>query len=198
MAKKSGDKYEAILDAAAKIIGEVGYHKAQISKIAREANVAEGTIYLYFENKQDLLLSLFQKRFGEFIVNLKNELNTAKTPLEKLRKLVTRHLENSEKDRNFAQVTQIELRQADRALRQKLSELLRDYFTIIENIIDEGKEQGIFRSDISTKVIRRMIFGTLDEMVSSWLLSSRQYSLSKQAKDAVELFCHGFLVKNND
>ncbi|GAV24340.1 TetR family transcriptional regulator [Carboxydothermus islandicus] len=194
MAKKSIDKYEAILDAAAKIIGEVGYHKAQISKIAREANVAEGTIYLYFKNKQDLLLSLFQKRYGEFISNLKFEVANAKTPMDKLKKLITMHLENSERDRNFAQVTQIELRQADRDLRQKLSELLKDYFDIIESIIEEGKEQGIFRKDISTKVMRRMIFGTLDETVSSWLLSSRRYSLSRLSNDIFELFCYG-LVK---
>jgi len=195
MAKKSSEKYEAILDAAAKIIGDVGYHKAQISKIAREAKVAEGTIYLYFANKQDLLLSLFQKRFGQFINTLKNELKPEQHPLEKIKKLVKLHLENSEKDRNFAQVTQIELRQADRELRHKLSELLRDYFAIIEMVVDEGKAQGVFRSDISTKMMRRMIFGTLDEMVTSWVLSTRQYSLAKYTKEAVELFCSGILVK---
>jgi len=195
MAKKSNEKYDAILDAAAKIIGEVGYHKAQISKIAREAKVAEGTIYLYFANKQDLLLSLFQKRFGQFINTLKNEINPEDHPLEKLKKLVKLHLENSEKDRSFAQVTQIELRQADRELRQKLSELLRDYFGIIEMVIDEGKSKGVFRNDISTKMIRRLIFGTLDEMVTSWVLSTRQYGLAIHAEETVELFSSGILKK---
>lgn len=64
--KKEKPKYNQILDAAVEVIAENGFHRSQVSKIAKKAGVADGTIYLYFKNKEDLLVSLFQNKMGNF------------------------------------------------------------------------------------------------------------------------------------
>ncbi len=55
-------KYMQIIDAAVEVIAENGYHQSQVSKIAKQAGVADGTIYLYFKNKEDILISLFKEK----------------------------------------------------------------------------------------------------------------------------------------
>ncbi|MFL6558744.1 MAG: TetR/AcrR family transcriptional regulator, partial [Bacillus sp. (in: firmicutes)] len=65
--KKSKPKYMHIIDAAVIVIAENGYHQDQVSKIAKQAGVADGTIYLYFKNKEDILISLFEEKMGSFI-----------------------------------------------------------------------------------------------------------------------------------
>ena len=64
--KRDKPKYKQIVDAAVIVIAENGYHQAQVSKIAKEAGVADGTIYLYFKNKEDILISLFQEKMAIF------------------------------------------------------------------------------------------------------------------------------------
>src|SRR4051794_14081424 len=65
--KKNKPKYMQIIDAAVVVIAEHGYHQAQVSKIAKQAGVADGTIYLYFKNKEDILISLFEEKMGTYI-----------------------------------------------------------------------------------------------------------------------------------
>ncbi len=64
---KKPDKYYAILEGAMKVFAENGFHKSQVSRIAKEAGVADGTIYLYFKKKEDILTSLFQEKLGELV-----------------------------------------------------------------------------------------------------------------------------------
>jgi len=180
MAKRTGEKYQAIIEAAVKVIAENGYHNSQVSKIAREAGVADGTIYLYFKNKEDVLISLFQTKMGEFTVSARQELKKIQHPLEMLFKLIELHFTKLESDRNLALVLQIQLRQSDASIRSGIAGPLKEYFTIIEDVITQGKQQGFFREDAGHKLIRQMVFGTMDEVATSWVMSQRVYKLTEQ------------------
>ena len=72
--KRDKPKYKQIIDAAVIVIAENGYHQAQVSKIAKEAGVADGTIYLYFKNKEDILISVFREKMGIFVENLRRDI----------------------------------------------------------------------------------------------------------------------------
>jgi TetR/AcrR family fatty acid metabolism transcriptional regulator len=191
MAKRTGEKYEAIIDAAVRVIAEHGYHNAQVSKIAREAKVADGTIYLYFENKEDVLISLFNEKMGAFIQIAEQAMAKIPSPADQLRELIRLHFQSMEDNRHLAIVTQIELRQSNPGVRRAIGEILKKYLNLIDRIILAGMEQGIFRNDLDVRITRKMIFGAIDEMVTSWIMKDCKYSLVDQVEPVMSLFLQG-------
>lgn len=195
MAKRTGEKYAAIIEAAVKVIAENGYHNSQVAKIAREAGVADGTVYLYFENKEDILISLFKEKMGQLITLIEGELKECTGAGEKLRRLVELHLSFLQADRNLALVTQIQLRQADQTIREGITEPLRAYFKIIDEVLEQGKEQGVFQADIDVRIARSMVFGTLDEVATRWVMSKREYNLRDSAGPVYRMLVGGLAGK---
>jgi len=184
----------AIIDAALEVFAEYGYHNCQVAKIARQAGIADGTIYLYFANKEDVLVSVFREKMNEFITQLKVLLQLHTSALEKLSVLVNFHFNHLEKNPSLANFIQIQLRQSDASIRSGIAEPLKQYYQLIETLIDEGKQQGTFNPQIKTKVTREVIFGCMDEIVSCWVFSSRKYSLSKNASDVLTILKSGLTV----
>ncbi len=191
MAKRTGEKYEAIIEAAIRVIAEYGYHNAQVSRIAREAKVADGTIYLYFENKDDVLISLFSEKMGAFIAEVEKTLEEIESPVEQLKTLIRVHFEHLERDPRLAIVTQIELRQSNPEVRRAIRDILRRYLDLIEGIIERGIAGGHFRKGLDVRIARKMIFGTLDETVTSWIMTGYKYSLLDTVDEIHRLFVRG-------
>lgn len=188
------EKYMAIIDAALEAFAEYGYHNCQVAKIARQAGIADGTIYLYFANKEDVLVSVYREKMNEFMTQLKVLLQLHTSALEKLSVLVNFHFNHLEKNPSLANFIQIQLRQSDASIRLGIAEPLKQYYQLIETLIDEGKEQGIFNPQIRTKVAREVIFGSMDEIVSCWVFSSKKYSLSKNVDDVLTILKSGLTV----
>lgn len=191
MTSRKLEKYELILDAALKVIAENGFHGSQISKIAKEAGVADGTIYLYFKNKEDILISLFQERLGNLVGMFHSSIKETSTADEALRKVCEIHFTELENNVNLAYVTQIELRQSSLELRKAIGLVVKPYIQLIEHIVERGMSEGSFRKDLDPKLTRLLIFGAMDEVVTSWLISGRKYSLSAQVDKTVEFFLKG-------
>jgi TetR/AcrR family fatty acid metabolism transcriptional regulator len=184
-------KSELILDAALKVIAEYGFHGSRISLIAKEAGVADGTIYLYFKNKEDILVSLFQERLGNLVTRVENSIEPTDTAAEALSKVVHIHFYELENNINLAHVTQIELRQNSRALRSAIGIVIKPYIKLLERLIRKGMANGEFRTDLDVRITRLLIFGALDEVVTSWLISGRKYPLTTQAEKTIEFFLQG-------
>lgn len=193
MGKRVGDKYQALIDAAVQVFAEHGYHNAQISRIAQAAGVAGGTVYLYFKNKQDLLVSVFQERLGCLVRDTEAKLAQVDDPREKLAVFVRQHYEALDKDPAFATVTQVELRQSDPEIRVAISRVMKDYFNIIDRIVAEGQRSGAIRKDLSPRMVRNLIFGTLDQNVTAWVLSGRKHHLVSLAEPTYQLFAEGIV-----
>jgi len=195
MAKRTGEKYDAIIDAAIKVIARNGYHNSQVTKIARTAQVADGTIYLYFENKDDILISLFRTKMSEFVDRVRQEMDLVDTAEEKLYKLIFMHFKQFALDRDLAIVTQIELRQSNREIRKGIGSTLKKYHQLIEELIHLGIKQGKFHKNIDVRLMRQMIFGTLDETVTSWVMKDMKYDLLGLVQPIYFLVLHGVKVK---
>ncbi|MGM0874838.1 MAG: TetR/AcrR family transcriptional regulator [Bacillota bacterium] len=191
--KQKKPKYKQIIDAAVIVIAENGYHQAQVSKIAKQAGVADGTIYLYFKNKEDILVSLFQEKMGIFIEKIEEEIRFEQTAAKKLYTLIEKHFSLLAEDHHLAIVTQLELRQSNKELRLRINEVLKGYFNVVDKIITSGQEAGEFREDLDLRLIRQMIFGTIDETVTTWVMNEQKYNLTKQAKQVHELIVYGFV-----
>ncbi|MBO1514284.1 TetR/AcrR family transcriptional regulator [Metabacillus bambusae] len=194
--KQKKPKYKQIIDAAVIVIAENGYHQAQVSKIAKQAGVADGTIYLYFKNKEDILVSLFQEKMGVFIEKIEEEIRSVETAAEKLFTLIETHFSLLAEDHHLAIVTQLELRQSNKELRLRINEVLKGYFNVVDKIITAGKETGEFRESLDQRLARQMIFGTIDETVTTWVMNDQKYDLTKQAKQVHDLFVYGFTKSN--
>nr|WP_106780255.1 TetR/AcrR family transcriptional regulator [Lysinibacillus timonensis] len=184
-------KYKQIIDAAVIAIAENGYHQAQVSKIAKQAGVADGTIYLYFKNKEDILISVFREKMGVFVENLKEIIEQGESPIEKLSQMIDNHFQVLAKDRHLATVTQLELRQSNKEIRLKINEILKEYLKLLDDILIEGMTKGIFDSSMDVRVARQMVFGTIDENITTWVMNEFRYDLLESAPKVKKLLLNG-------
>lgn len=189
--KRDKPKYRQIVDAAVVVIAENGYHHAQVSKIAKEAGVADGTIYLYFKNKEDILISVFKEKMSIFIDNLKEIVEKDIDSSDKLFKMIDNHFRVLNTDRHLAIVTQLELRQSGKELRKRINEVLKEYLVLLDDILREGIENGELDGRLDIRLARQMVFGTVDETITSWVMNDQKYDLMKLAPDVHRLIMNG-------
>ncbi|WP_226569011.1 TetR/AcrR family transcriptional regulator [Bacillus stratosphericus] len=189
--KQKRPKYMQIIDAAVVVIAENGYHQSQVSKIAKQAGVADGTIYLYFKNKEDILISLFKEKMGQFIERMETDIQKKPSAKEKLLLLIQEHFRLLSQDHHLALVTQLELRQSNLELRQKINEVLKGYLNMLDSILTEGKKTGEFKQDLDVRLARQMVFGTIDETATTWVMNDQKYDLSALAENVHDLLLNG-------
>ena len=189
--KRSDDKRRKILQAAVRVFARKGYFGAKVSEIAKKAGVADGTIYLYFRNKEDILVSLFDEVMMEHLSEARRELPRITGAPARLRRIAERHLRLMGENRDLAVVFQVELRQSTKFMERFTASWLQDYFQILSGVIEEGQKEGTLRSDLPRKVVTKAFFGALDEMVTSWILGRRDYDLGQLAAPVVDLFLRG-------
>lgn len=196
--KRNKPKYKQIIEAAVIVIAEHGYHQAQVSKIAKQAGVADGTIYLYFKNKEDILISLFQEKMGEFVEKIEEGIKAKQSASEKLSVLIQKHFDILSSDPHLAIVTQLELRQSNKELRLKINDVLKGYLVLVDSVLKEGIDNGEFKKDLNYKLARQMIFGTLDEIVTTWVMNDQKYNLQKLSKEVHTLFIAGLVQEKKE
>jgi TetR/AcrR family fatty acid metabolism transcriptional regulator len=178
-AERSGDKRERILIAAERIFAKHGFFAARVTEIAKEAGVADGTIYLYFKSKDDLLISLFERRMKQ--VNDELRVVTAREPVTRqLHAFIRTYLRLVHDEPTAAEVLTIELRQSSKFMKEYENPQFADFLRMLGGIIAAGQERGEIDSSIPSHVAARMIFGILDELALAWLLA-RQPTISAGA-----------------
>lgn len=188
---RKAERQKAILEAAIRAFSRQGYHGCTVAQVAREAGMADGTLYLYFHGKEDLLISAFRFVLEGLLGRLDQAIAEEPNPLARLRRLVELHLGMMEADRDLASFLQFQLRQPDEAIRRAIAEPLAGYARRIESILDQGKATGHIRSDVSTRVMRRVIFGAVDETVSAWLLHPEPGTLTTRAQPMLDVLLYG-------
>lgn len=192
---KASAKFNRILEAATRVIAKKGFYNSTIADVAKAAEVAEGTIYLYFKNKDDLLISIFEHSMDLFIQEVQKELEGIKDPKEKLKKFLALHLQLVQENPDLAQVLQIELRQSSKFMKEYEGGKFGDYLNVVCTIMEEGQGTGVFRKELEPRVLRRAIFGAVDEMALEWLLmKKKKYSLEEGAEQISELLIKGLSV----
>ncbi len=189
--KNRNGKSEAILRAAAKVFAQSGYFNAKVSDVARTAGVADGTVYLYFKNKDDLLASLFSWAMEEFLTRARTELAGIANAREKLLSFTRLHFSLFEQERDIAIVFQVELRQSAKFMEQFSTTYLAEYLQMLREIIEEGQKVGLFRSALNSKFVAKLLFGLLDEMATNWVLSRGNHNLTAMAEPVLDVFFNG-------
>ncbi|MCL6595115.1 MAG: TetR family transcriptional regulator [Firmicutes bacterium] len=185
------DRVREILAAALAEFARHGYQGARMQAIAAAAGVADGTLYLYFRNKRDLLAAVVRAGMGEYMARLEERLAGSADGVEELGRLVRFHLEYLAERPELARVAEVELRQPDPAIRAAVREAIGPFVQRIDAVLARGRREGRFRADVDARVARRMVFGTLDECVSAWVQARHPYPLAALAPDVERLLLGG-------
>lgn len=190
--KVASDKYQRIVHAAIKVFSQKGFFHAKVADVAKAADVADGTIYLYFKNKDDLLISIFEHSMDYFIQQATAELEGVVDPEERLKKFVMLHLQLVKKNPNLAQVLQVELRSSSKFMQEYQPQKFFDYLELLRGIIVAGQEKGVFNRAINADFVKRAIFGAVDELALEWVLTKKKrYEVEDAANHLLDLLLKG-------
>ena len=190
--KNTTEKYQKIIDAAIKVFAKKGFYNSKVSDVAAEADVADGTIYLYFKNKDDLLISIFEHSMDFFFQQAKDHLSGIESQAEKLKKFIALHLALVQKNQNLATVIQIELRSSHKFMIEYRPEKFLQYLQLLEKIILEGQEKNLFKKTVDLEIATRIIFGAIDELALVWILmKKKRYQLDQAADQLFQLIYDG-------
>lgn len=193
--KKSNDKRQRILLASIKVFSSKGFHGSKVSDIAKEADVADGTIYLYFKNKDDILIQLFDESLKVMLGNMRQALAEVDDPLDRLKIFIRMHLESVEKYQNLAEIMQLELRQSHKFMKEHVPKRWSEYLNIISDTVRKGQEIGKIRPDVHPAMMKRAVFGAMDEVALNWVLNKqrkkRSFSLEECAEKLADIFIAG-------
>jgi TetR/AcrR family fatty acid metabolism transcriptional regulator len=195
--KDKNNKYHLILEAAVKVFAKQGFYQSTVAQIAKEAGVADGTIYLYFKNKDDILVSFFRYKTKMVFERFRAEVDKADTGLDKLRNLIRRHLTEFQRDRDMAILYQVGTHQIDRLAEDQIREMSKMYQDLVSEIVEAGQQEGTIRRDLYVGLVKRFILGGVDEVINTWLHSENDYDLVSMAEPLVELFIRGIGVPDS-
>jgi TetR/AcrR family fatty acid metabolism transcriptional regulator len=190
--RAGGDKRERILDAAVRVFARKGFYLTRVSEVAKAAGVADGTIYLYFKSKDDLLVSLFEHRIERLLTYMDTELPRVASATYKLQRVIELQLGLLEGERDLAEVVTVILRQSTKLMKEYAAPKFTAYFDAIAKVIAEGQATGELRADISPHLAARAIFGALDAITMTWALGKAEPGgLSRASGQLVELVLRG-------
>jgi TetR/AcrR family fatty acid metabolism transcriptional regulator len=189
------DKRARILEGALKVFAAKGFYTTKVSEIAKEAGVADGTIYNYFKSKDDILISLFEDRMDFVLHRLEEEL--AGDTVARVRRYIELHLSLALIEPDLAEFITVELRQSDKFLREYKNPRFADYLRVLAQLIERGQVEGVFARDFDPRVTARAIFGALDEILLTltWKHSG-QGDVEEAADQVVGLVLRGLLERS--
>jgi TetR/AcrR family fatty acid metabolism transcriptional regulator len=191
-ATRGGDKRDRILDAAVRVFARKGFHATRVSEVAKAAGVADGTIYLYFDSKDHLLVSLFEHRIERLLAYLETELPRAPSASHRLQRIIELQLGLLEGERDLAEVVTVIFRQSNSLMKEYGAPKFNAYLDAIARVIAEGQESGELREDVTPHVAARAIFGALDAIAMTWALGKAEHGgLLRASGQLVEMILRG-------
>lgn len=185
------EKYQRILDAAVEVIAENGYFNSPVSAIAKRAGVADGTIYLYFKSKDDVLRTAIDSTFQHFYNLVEERFKAQPGPREQLECIAEVHLSSHSANRSMAVLMQTEMRQSAKFIAEFSHHHLVRYIQVVREVIRRGQQEGIFRQDVSDGVVAHCMFGAIDELLSSAVFTGRVYDPKATAAQVMDILMHG-------
>lgn len=189
-------KRDRILKAAIKVFARDGFFNAKMEEIAKKAGIAVGTTYLYFENKDDLMISIFEEEMVPLIEKIKIEMRDKPTAVEKLRTFISMHFTLVENDPDMAHLLEVEMRQCSKFIHGYDGTRFKEYLDLIGNAFKEGQKNGEFSDDILPTIFKQALFGALDLIATNYAISkTKRIKLTDSAEEIYKIFLNGIINK---
>jgi TetR/AcrR family fatty acid metabolism transcriptional regulator len=194
MRKREGNKEQAILDAAVKVFAQHGYHRSKISSIADHAGVATGSVYLYYENKESILLTIFDRLWTELTNGLRIIIKRSDIdPSQKLDLVIDKLFDLFIANPALASVFVNEQHHLIKEKRGTVARQYDDFLDLAEEIIREGVRNNMFNSDVDIKLFRHFITGGLRSVLRQWSEQSKTLTLHRLRQNVKHFIKHGLL-----
>ncbi len=190
MQKDKTKKSYEILNSAGAVFARLGFYRATISQIASQAGVADGTIYLYFKNKEDILYQFISYKTDTVFDSMRRAVQEADNAEGKLRNLIRCHLAEFQKDRNMAVIFQSEVRYR-RDIEPQIKDISKMYLDLLSEIIEQGQIEGEMRQGLFVGLAKRFILGAVEGVINTWVASEAKYDLVSMADPLVDLYLNG-------
>ena len=191
----ASDKRRSILTAAVSVFAKHGFYNSKVADIAREAGVADGTIYLYFKNKEDILSQVFLDTMESVLDRQISALEGLTDPVAMLHSIVREHFNQVEENPALAEVMTVELRQSSKFMRSTDLKPFGRYLGIMAKAIESGQEQGLFNRKMDPRRSARALFGVLDELALEWAISESDTPVNDACDVVATLFLDGLRVR---
>ncbi len=194
--ERTADKRERILKAAIKVFARKGFYAARVSEIAKAAGVADGTIYLYFRNKDDVLTSVFESRITRLVEVLRDIVGSGGSFEDRFRRIVELQLGVLEGRRELAEVVTVNLRQSSKLLKQFAAPFFVQYLEVMAGLVSDAQQAGVVRADVSPRVVARALWGALDGIALTWAIGGGEPGqLARAAPQVASVFLDGLLAR---
>jgi TetR/AcrR family fatty acid metabolism transcriptional regulator len=188
---KNTVRSESIIRAAIEVFSKKDFKTASISEIAQKAGVADGTIYQYFRSKEDLFFSIPIEKTNEFRSQLELHLEGISGAFNKLRKFVWYFLYFFKANPDYGRILMLEMRVSKSFVKTETYGFLKQSVSQVMDIIAEGQNEGVIRQDTDIYILRHLILGTLEHMVTRWLLKEEKYDLLEHHQDVSRILIDG-------
>lgn len=186
------EKRSRILDAAEHVFARRGFHGARVTDIARRAGVADGTIYLYFKNKDDLLVSLFEDRMSRVNSMLQQTLEQTSGARARLERFLAEYLALADERPSLAEVMSIELRSSSKFMKEYKNFKFLEFLSLVARVVEEGQQEGAIRADVQPELVARALFGAVDELLVRFVMARHKMSdVTEASRQLFSVFWSG-------
>ena len=181
-----------IIESAKKLFADKGYQKTTVVDISRQAGLSEAALYDYFQGKEDLLLTIPDLWVSELIGDLKEQLFGIKGAINKLRKFLWWYLRRIEEAPLDAKIVYLFLKTNANFMETEVYSNVKILYSYLIDIFEEGRTSGEMKSDLNPYFARDIFVGTMEHIVTRWLLKERSYSLFENLEEIFDLMIDGF------
>jgi len=187
---------DRIINSAKRLFAEQGYQKTTIVDISRQAGLSEAALYDYFQGKEDLLQMIPDLWVSELLRDLDEQLFGIKGAVNKMRKYLWWYMRRVEQSPLDAKIVYLFLKTNANFLNTEVYSNVKKLYSHLVDIFEEGRKSGEMKPDLNPLVARDIFVGTMDHIISRWLLKDRSYSLFDNLESIFELLVDAFKADN--
>ena len=183
---------ERIIDSARELFAEKGYQQTTVMDISKKAGLSEAALYEYFQGKEGLLLTIPDLWVSQLLNDLDGQLFGIKGASNKLRKFLWWYLHKVEESPLDAKIVYLFLKTNAKFMKTEVYSNVKALYKHLIDIFEEGRREGEMKPDLNPYFARDIFIGTMEHMVTRWLLKDRSYSLFENLEEVFELILDAF------
>ncbi len=180
---KKAEKRAGIINSAITLFAEKGFNDTSMLEIARRSKVAEGTVYEYFGNKENLLISIPCEKLNSLYDTLSGD-----SPEMTIKQIILNIFEFYSNEKAYSTILVLMLRTNKKFHESQSNKMIENLFKMIRDEIQKGQENNTFKADLDMDICRDLLFGTLDHIMIPMIIFNREYDLKKIGEEVSGIF----------
>jgi TetR/AcrR family fatty acid metabolism transcriptional regulator len=187
-----GNTKDRIINSAKKLFADQGFQKTTVVDISKQAGLSEAALYEYFQGKEDLLLAIPHLWVSELIKDLEDQLFGVKGAFNRLRKYLWWNMRRIEQAPLDAKIVYLFLKTNANFMNTEVYSNVKTLYSYVLEIFEEGRKTGEMKQSLNPFLARDIFIGTMDHIVTRWLLKDRSYSLFENLEEIFDLLVDAF------